>query len=72
MVEVEGGVTLRELLFEMAAGLRDQRALKGVLVAGQSGVVLNPKLLDASLESLGALSAGTRGVIAIPDGAILC
>jgi NADH:ubiquinone oxidoreductase subunit F (NADH-binding)/NADH:ubiquinone oxidoreductase subunit E len=79
IVEVESGVTLRELLFEMAAGLRDQRALKGVLVAGRSGVELTPESLDAPLESLGALSAGTRGVIAIPDGdsvaekpAILC
>jgi NADH:ubiquinone oxidoreductase subunit F (NADH-binding) len=67
IVEVESSVTLRELLFEMAAGLRDQRALKGVLVAGRSGVELTPESLDASLESLDALSAGTRGVIAIPD-----
>lgn len=74
IVEVERGVTLRALLFELAAGLRDQRALKGVLVAGRSGVVLSPELLDASLESLAALSAGSRGVIAIPDdeAAILC
>ena len=68
IVEVESAVTLRQLLFEVAAGLRDQRALKGVLVAGRSGVVLSPELLDASLESLAVLSAATRGVIAIPDG----
>ncbi len=68
IVEVESGVTLRELLFEVAGGLLDERALKGVLVAGRSGVVLSPESLDASLESLDAVAAGPRGVIAIPDG----
>jgi NADH-quinone oxidoreductase subunit F len=66
VVEVEQGVTLRELLFEIAGGLRDQRALKGVVVAGRSDVVLSPESLEASLESLEALSPGIRGVIAIP------
>ena len=69
MVEVPRGVTLGELLLEMAAGLRDGRALKGVLLAGRPDVVLGPESLDASLESLHATSAGARGVIAIPDGA---
>jgi len=68
IVEVQNGVTLRELLFETAAGLRDRRRLKGVLVAGPSGVVLGPELLDTSVESMDAFSAGTRGVIPIPDG----
>jgi NADH:ubiquinone oxidoreductase subunit F (NADH-binding) len=68
IVEVESRVSLRELLFEVAAGLRDQRALYGVLVAGRSGVLRGPELLDSSLESLAALTAGSRGVIAIPDG----
>jgi len=68
IVEVERGVTLRALIFEVAAGLRDRRALKGVLVAGRSDIVLSPESLDASLEFLDAFSAGSRGVIAIPDG----
>ena len=66
--EVERGVTLRALLFEVVAGLRDQRALEGVRVAGRSDVVLGPESLEDSLESLGAFSVGSRGVIAIPDG----
>src|SRR5437867_1805704 len=65
IVEVEGHVTLRELLFEVAAGLRDGRTLKGVLAAGPSGSMLPPESLDRSLE---ALATGTRGVIPIRDG----
>ena len=68
IVEVERSATLRELLFEMAGGLRGRRSLKGVRVAGLSGAVLGPESLDVSLESADALSAGTRGVIPIPDG----
>ena len=68
IVEVPSGVTLRELVFDVAAGLRDRRSLKGVRVAGPAGVVLGPDALDISLESLDALSAGARGVIPIPDG----
>ena len=66
IVEVESHVTLRELLFEIAAGLRDGRSLKGVVV-GPSGTVLPPESLDASLKTLNVFAAGTRGVIPIPD-----
>src|SRR5881397_811650 len=68
IVEVESHVTLRELLFEVAAGLRDGRTLKGVAVAGPSATVLPLESLDASLKALDAFAAGTRGVIPIPDG----
>ncbi|PYN92292.1 MAG: hypothetical protein DMD91_32580, partial [Candidatus Rokuibacteriota bacterium] len=68
IVEVESHVTLRELLFEVAAGLRDGRTLKGVVVAGPSGIMLPPESLDASLKALDVFAAGTRGVIPIPDG----
>src|SRR5438876_277081 len=68
IVEVPSGVTLRELVFDVAAGLRARRSSKGVRVAGPSGVVLGPDSLDISLESLDALSAGARGVIPIPEG----
>ena len=68
MVEVPRGITLRALLFQTAAGLRAPRTLKGVRMVGRSDVVLGPESLDGSLESLDALAAGARGVIAIPDG----
>src|SRR5712691_234369 len=68
IVEVESHVTLRELLFEVAAGLRDGRTLKGVAVAGPSGIMLPPESLDTSLKALDVFAAGTRGIIPIPDG----
>ena len=68
IVEVSPSVTLRELVFDVAAGLRDGGTLKGVRVAGPSGVVLGLDSLDAPLESLDALSVGARGVIPIRDG----
>jgi NADH-quinone oxidoreductase subunit F len=68
IVEVGRGVTLRTVLCEIAAGLRDQHTLKGVRVAGRSDILLSPESLDTSLESVDGLSTGTRGVIAIPDG----
>ena len=68
IVEVGRGVTLRTVLCEIAAGLRDQHTLEGVRVAGRSDILLSPELLDTSLESVDGLSIGTRGVIAIPDG----
>src|SRR5262249_32363863 len=68
IVEVEREATLRALLFEMAAGLRDPRPLKGVLVTGGWDVVLTPQSLDASLASLDAFSAGRRGVLPSRDG----
>jgi NADH:ubiquinone oxidoreductase subunit F (NADH-binding) len=68
MVEVPPGITLRALLFEMAAGLRDPRTLKGVRMVGRSDVMLGSESLDGSLESLDSLVAEARGVIPIPDG----
>src|SRR5215813_1761734 len=67
IVEVESHVTLRELLFDVAAGLRDGRTLKGVVVAGPSVTVLPPESLDVPLKALDTFAAGARGVIPIPD-----
>ncbi|PYN20013.1 MAG: hypothetical protein DMD99_24245 [Candidatus Rokuibacteriota bacterium] len=68
IVEVEAGTTLRQLLFEVADGLRDRRPCEGVLVAGPSDVLLSPGSFDATVESLDAFSAGAGGLIAIPAG----
>src|SRR5206468_11691358 len=58
IVEVETGTTLRQLLLEVADGLRDRRPCAGVLVAGPSGVLLRSGSFDAPVESLDAFSAG--------------
>jgi NADH:ubiquinone oxidoreductase subunit F (NADH-binding) len=67
IVEVDGAVTLRELLCDVVGGLRDGGHLRSALVVGPSGVALRPESLDAPLKSLGAFSTGTGGVIAVPD-----
>jgi NADH:ubiquinone oxidoreductase subunit F (NADH-binding) len=68
IVEVETGVTLRQLLFELAGGLRDGKALKAVVVGGPSGVVVGPESLDAPMEPRGVLSPGTGSIVAVPEG----
>src|SRR2546422_7589205 len=68
IVEVPGGRTLPEPVFDVAAGLRDRRSLKGGRVAGPAGVVLGPDSVDASLGALDGLSAGARGGIPVPAG----
>ena len=68
IVEVELGVTLRRLIEEVAGGLRDGRRLKAVVVGGPSGVVVPPSFLDTPMEPRGALSPGTGGVVAVPEG----
>jgi hypothetical protein len=67
IVEVDGAVTLRELLSDIGGGLRDGAHSGHALVVGPSGVSPSPESLDAPLECLAAFSGGTGGVIAIPD-----
>jgi NADH-quinone oxidoreductase subunit F len=67
IVEVDGAVTLRELLSDIAGGLHDGGHFERALVVGASGVLVSPKSLDAPVRSLAAFAAGTGGVIAIPD-----
>src|SRR5438046_5035632 len=67
IVEVESHVTLRELLFEVAAGLRDGRTLKGVAVAGPSATVVPLESLDSSLQALDAFAGEARRAIPMPD-----
>jgi (2Fe-2S) ferredoxin len=67
MVEVDGAVTLRELLSEVAGGIRDRGGSHQALVVGPPGVPLSPQSLDTPIESLAAFSGGGGGVIAILD-----
>lgn len=66
IVEVDGAVTLRELLSDIGGGLGDGGDFGRAVVVGPSGVP-RAESLDAPLGSLAAFSAGTGGVIAIPD-----
>ncbi len=69
LVEVELGVTLRRLIEEIGGGLRGGQRLKAIVVGGPSGVVVPPAFLDTPMEPRGALSPGTGGVVAVPEGA---
>ncbi len=64
-------VTLRELIFEHAGGVRDDRALKAVIPGGSSTPVLTAEEIDVGMdfESLTAAGtmAGSGGVIVMDD-----
>lgn len=66
LVEVDGVVTLRELLSGVAGGLRDRGRCERAVIVGPSGVSASAESLDVPVESLAAFSAGTGGVIALP------
>lgn len=68
IVEVEMGVTLRQLVFELGGGLRNGDAFKAAMVRGPSAMVVGPELLDTPLDSRGALPPGTGGIVAVPAG----
>lgn len=68
IVEVEMEVTLRQLIFELAGGLRNGKALKAAVVGGSSGAVVGPESLDTPLDPLGTFSPGTGGIVAVPEG----
>jgi len=50
LYEVELGVTLREILFDMAGGMADGRTFKGVQVGGPLGGILPESALDTPLD----------------------
>lgn len=68
VVEVRQGTTLRTLIYEIGGGLVDERACLGALLGGPSGSVVPAPRFDVPLESRGALSPGTGGVVALPEG----
>ncbi len=47
--EVPFGTTLREIIYNMAGGIKGGKKLKGVLMGGPSGVVVGPDALDRRL-----------------------
>jgi NADH:ubiquinone oxidoreductase subunit F (NADH-binding)/NADH:ubiquinone oxidoreductase subunit E len=69
IVEVELGVTLRQLIEQIGGGLRSDRPLKAVLVGGPSGSIVHPRQLDDPLIPRGPVNPGTGGVVAMDESA---
>jgi NADH-quinone oxidoreductase subunit F len=71
--EVEMGVTLRELIFELAGGISFDRQFKAALVGGAAGAFVDESVLDIpigydSLKAVGA-TLGSGAVIVLDDTA---
>lgn len=73
LYEVPFGVTLRHLLFDLAAGVREGRRLQAVLLGGAAGAFATEKNLDMeiSFESFGAagLPLGSGAMMVFDDTA---
>jgi NADH-quinone oxidoreductase subunit F len=70
--ELPANVSLREVIYTHAGGLRDGKALKAVIPGGSSTPVLRPDQIDVtfdieSMQKIGTMT-GTSGVIVIPEG----
>ena len=71
LVEVPMGTTLREIIFEIGGGIKDQKKFKGVQTGGPSGGILTEKVLDTPIdyESLTAMGSmmGSGGMIVMDE-----
>ena len=69
--ETSMSVTLRQLIFDYAGGVRDGRALKAVIPGGSSVPILLPDQLDveASFDSIAKAGSllGSAGIIVLDD-----
>ena len=72
LYEVELGITLRTLIFDLAGGLRDGTRVKAVQVGGPMGGILSEAQLDLPLEFEALAEAGAMlghgGVVVFPEG----
>ena len=73
--EIAMGVPLREVIFDLAGGLRDGRALQAILIGGAAGAFLRPDEIDVALDfqSLAAIGAtfGSGAIMVMDDTADL-
>jgi NADH:ubiquinone oxidoreductase subunit F (NADH-binding)/(2Fe-2S) ferredoxin/Pyruvate/2-oxoacid:ferredoxin oxidoreductase delta subunit len=71
LIEVPLGITLRELIFEVAGGIKDDKGFKAVQIGGPMGGCLPAKYLDAEIdyESLTAAGAmmGSGGLVVMDE-----
>jgi NADH-quinone oxidoreductase subunit F len=69
--EIENGMTLRELIYDLGGGIADGRSLKAVVPGGSSTVILRADEIDVGydFDSLRELNTamGSAGVIALDD-----
>jgi NADH:ubiquinone oxidoreductase subunit F (NADH-binding) len=72
IVEVEFGVTLREVIARVGGGARPGTALAAIALGGPMGSVLLPHELDVPIshEALGerGIELGHGGIVALPEG----
>ena len=59
--ELPMSITLRELIFDHAQGIRDGRRLKAVIPGGSSAPVLTERHLDLTMDFESLAAAGTMG-----------
>ena len=71
LVEVPMGLTLRELIFDVGGGIKDNKKFKAVQIGGPSGGCLPESLLDTPIDydSLSATGAimGSGGVVVLDE-----
>ena len=71
LVEIPMGMTLRDVIFGIAGGVKDGREFKAVQLGGPSGGCIPAKLLDTVIDykSLGATGAimGSGGMVVMDD-----
>ena len=71
LVEIPMGMTLRDVIFGIAGGVRDGRKFKAVQLGGPSGGCIPERLLDTVIDykSLGATGAimGSGGMVVMDD-----
>lgn len=71
LVEVPMGTTLREIIFEIGGGIRDNKKFKGVQTGGPSGGIITEEALDTpidfkGLQQLGSMM-GSGGMIVMDE-----
>ena len=71
LFEVDMGVTFRELIYDLAGGIKDGKKLKAVLTGGAAGTFIDESVLDTptgydSLKEKGA-SLGSGAIIVLSE-----
>lgn len=71
LVEVPMGMTIRQIIFDIGGGIKNDRAIKGVQMGGPSGGCIPEKLLDTpvdyeSITKVGAIM-GSGGMIVMDE-----